>query len=192
MTLTVALTLLLCGKAAAAEPELKLRYSAPAATWWEALPLGNSHIGAMIYGGVASEQIDLNEETFWAGSPYENTREGAVDHLAEVRRLIFEGRTAEARAVIDAEFFTPQHGMRYLPLGTLRLDFGHGDGASEYERTLDYLRTMLWPCVWRPTGRGHCRSMSRIRARWNITLRLRVMNLRSSARARSRRVCLRR
>ena len=69
MTLTVALTLLLCGKAAAAEPELKLRYSAPAATWWEALPLGNSHIGAMIYGGVASEQIDLNEETFWAGSP---------------------------------------------------------------------------------------------------------------------------
>lgn len=137
MTLTVALTLLLCGTAAAAEPELKLRYSAPAATWWEALPLGNSHIGAMIYGGVASEQIDLNEETFWAGSPYENTREGAVDHLAEVRRLIFEGRTAEARAIIDAEFFTPQHGMRYLPLGTLRLDFGHGDVASEYERTLD-------------------------------------------------------
>lgn len=102
--------------------------------------MGNSHLGAMIYGGVGSEQIDLNEETFWAGSPHNNNREGASRHLDEVRRLIFEGRTADARSLIDGQFFTPHHGMRYLTLGSLRLDFAHGDKAEEYNRSLD-LRT---------------------------------------------------
>lgn len=136
----IVLSLLACRAAADGTAELKLRYSAPAATWWEALPLGNSHLGAMIYGGVGSEQIDLNEETFWAGSPHNNNREGASRHLDEVRRLIFEGRTADARSLIDGQFFTPHHGMRYLPLGSLRLDFAHGDKAEEYNRSLD-LRT---------------------------------------------------
>lgn len=54
----VVLSMLTFRAAADGAAELKLRYSAPAATWWEALPLGNSHLGAMIYGGVGSEQID--------------------------------------------------------------------------------------------------------------------------------------
>ena len=133
----VVLSMLTFRAAADGAAELKLRYSAPAATWWEALPLGNSHLGAMIYGGVGSEQIDLNEETFWAGSPHNNNREGASRHLDEVRRLIFEGRTSDARAMIDAQFFTPHHGMRYLPLGTFRFDFAHGDKAGSYSRSLN-------------------------------------------------------
>ena len=136
----ILLSLLACRVTAGGTAELKLRYSAPAATWWEALPLGNSHLGAMVYGGVGSEQIDLNEETFWAGSPHNNNRAGASRYLDEVRRLIFEGRTADARSLIDAQFFTPHHGMRYLPLGSLRIDFAHGDKADEYNRSLD-LRT---------------------------------------------------
>ena len=50
----------------------KLWYSHPAQHWLEALPIGNSHLGAMVYGGTDIEEIQLNEETFWSGSPYEN------------------------------------------------------------------------------------------------------------------------
>ncbi len=133
----IVLSMVACRPLADGTNELKLRYSAPAATWWEALPLGNSHIGAMVYGGVGSEQIDLNEETFWAGSPYNNNREDALRYLDEVRRLIFEGRTADARTMIDERFFTQHHGMRYLPLGSFHMEFSHGDAAGEYSRELN-------------------------------------------------------
>ena len=50
----------------------KLWYSKPASHWLEALPIGNSHLGAMVYGGTDVEQIQLNEETFWSGSHHSN------------------------------------------------------------------------------------------------------------------------
>ena len=96
----------------AAETEvLKLWYSAPARNWWEALPVGNSHIGGMVFGGVAHEEIQLNEETFWAGGPYNNNREGASAYLNEVRKLIFEGKNSEARSLLDAKFMPSQHAL---------------------------------------------------------------------------------
>ena len=52
--------------------DLKLWYSRPAGNWTEALPVGNSRLGAMVYGGTGREDLQLNEETFWAGSPYDN------------------------------------------------------------------------------------------------------------------------
>lgn len=72
--------------------DLKLWYSAPARNWWEALPVGNSHLGGMVFGGINHEEIQLNEETFWAGGPYSNNRTGASGYLDEVRRLIFENK----------------------------------------------------------------------------------------------------
>ena len=50
----------------------KLWYAKPASHWLEALPVGNSHLGAMVYGGTDTEEIQLNEETFWSGSPHDN------------------------------------------------------------------------------------------------------------------------
>ena len=49
---------------------MKLWYGCPAQDWLEALPLGNSRLGAMVFGGTAREELQLNEETFWAGGPY--------------------------------------------------------------------------------------------------------------------------
>lgn len=72
--------------------DLKLWYSRPAQNWSEALPIGNSRLGAMVYGGTEREEIQLNEETFWAGSPYDNNNTNAVYVLPVVRKLIFEGR----------------------------------------------------------------------------------------------------
>ena len=115
---------------------LRLWYSNPAKNWWEALPVGNSHIGAMVYGGIDHEEIQLNEETFWSGSPYNNDKSGASRYLGDVRELIFQGRNAEARKLLDENFFTGNHGMRYLTLGSLLIDFSGVDNVKNYYREL--------------------------------------------------------
>ena len=112
---------------------LKLWYSQPAQNWSEALPIGNSRLGAMVYGGTEREELQLNEETFWAGSPYNNNNPNAVQVLPIVRKLIFEGKNKEAQRLIDANFLTRQHGMSYLILGNLYLEFpGHKDATGFY------------------------------------------------------------
>ena len=72
--------------------DLKLWYSQPARNWTEALPIGNSRLGVMVYGGTVREELQLNEETFWAGSPYDNNNPNARYVLPVIRRLIFEGK----------------------------------------------------------------------------------------------------
>lgn len=113
----------------------ELWYDNPASNWLEALPIGNSHLGAMVYGGTDVEEIQLNEETFWAGSPHNNNSSEAKKHLAEVRQLIFDGREEDAHAIIDKHFFKGPHGMRYLTLGSVKMDFGHKD-ITGYRRDL--------------------------------------------------------
>ena len=115
----------------------KLWYDKPATHWLEALPIGNSQLGAMVYGGTETEEIQLNEETFWSGSPHSNNSTESKAHLQEVRQLIFDGKEKEAHALIDQYFIKGPHGMKYLPLGSLKLDFkGHSD-ASDYKRQLN-------------------------------------------------------
>ena len=69
----------------------KIWYDKPASYWEEALPIGNGRIAAMVFGDPQLEQIQLNEETVSAGSPYQNYNEEAKAALPEMRRLIFEG-----------------------------------------------------------------------------------------------------
>ena len=116
---------------------LKLWYSQPAQNWSEALPIGNSRLGAMVYGGIEREELQLNEETFWAGSPYNNNNPNAIHVLPVVRKLIFEGRNKEAQRLIDANFLTQQHGMSYLTLGSLYLEFPEHQNASGFYRDLN-------------------------------------------------------
>ena len=117
----------------------KLWYSKPASQWLEALPIGNSHLGAMVYGGTNTEQIQLNEETFWSGSPHHNNNPAAKTSLKNVRRLIFEGKEKEAEALIDKTFFKGPHGQKYLPLGDLMLSFDYPSQAvpANYRRELN-------------------------------------------------------
>ena len=116
----------------------KLWYSKPASHWLEALPLGNSHLGAMVYGGTDVEEIQLNEETFWSGSPHDNNTPTAKASLKEVRQLIFEGREREAHQLIDRTFFKGPHGQKFLPLGSLKLAFSYQGSAvpTNYRREL--------------------------------------------------------
>jgi len=114
----------------------KLWYNKPASHWLEALPIGNSHLGAMVYGGTDVEEIQLNEETFWSGSPHNNDSKKSLAVLPEVRRLIFEGKEGDAAKLIDQNFIPGPHGMRFLPLGSLKLNLGHKD-VSNYRRELN-------------------------------------------------------
>ena len=114
----------------------RLWYAKPASHWLEALPVGNSHMGAMVYGGTDTEEIQLNEETFWSGSPHDNNSHESLAALPEVRRLIFEGKEFEATKLLDRHFVKGPHGMRFLPLGSLKLSLGHKN-ASQYERALN-------------------------------------------------------
>ena len=114
----------------------KLWYNKPASHWLEALPIGNSHLGAMVYGGTETEEIQLNEETFWSGSPHDNNSKESLAALPEVRRLIFEGKESQAAKLIDQHFVKGPHGMRFLPLGSLKLKLGHKE-VSNYRRELN-------------------------------------------------------
>ena len=90
----------------------------------------------MIYGGTETEEIQLNEETFWSGQPYENNSKESLEKLPEVRRLIFEGKEQDASRLIDRYFMKGPHGMRFLPMGSVKLSLGHRD-VSQYERALN-------------------------------------------------------
>lgn len=129
------LTFSLSPSIALAQPH-RLWYSRPAEGWLEALPIGNSHMGAMVYGGTAEEEIQLCEETFWSGSPYENNSSESLQALPEVRQLIYEGKEREAGRLVDQHFIKGPNGMRFLPLGSVKLRLGHND-VGHYERALN-------------------------------------------------------
>ena len=69
----------------------RLWYDAPAARWLEALPIGNGQMAAMVFGGITDETIQLNESTFWSGSPHNNNSETSLQYLDQARQLIFAG-----------------------------------------------------------------------------------------------------
>jgi len=129
---------------------LKLWYDAPASEWVEALPLGNSRLGMMVYGTPACEELQLNEETLWGGSPHTNHSPKALEALPEVRRLVFAGRNAEAQELIDSTFLTHINGMPYQTVGSLKLRFPGHENASAYYRDLDLDSAMT--CVTYTVG----------------------------------------
>src|SRR5688572_23061999 len=85
----------------AAEEPLKLWYQQPAKNWNEALPVGNGRLGAMIFGGVESERLQLNEDSLWSGAPQDADNPKALEALPEIRKLLFEGKYAEAQRMAN-------------------------------------------------------------------------------------------
>lgn len=124
---------------------MQLWYDAPAADedaereWLEALPIGNGRLGAMVFGGVVSEKLMLNEDTVWAGHPHDYADPGGAEVLPEIRRLIFEEKWGEAQNLADERFMgRPTEQMQYQPVGDLLFEFTGLDGEpSEYRRSLD-------------------------------------------------------
>jgi alpha-L-fucosidase 2 len=125
---------LVCSVAASEESELW--YQAPAGQWTEALPVGNGRLGAMVFGGVPRERLQLNDDTLWSGAPSDWNNPGARSILQEVRRLTLEGKYEEADR-LSRQMFGP-YTQSYLPMGNLYIDFDHGGApVTEYRRALD-------------------------------------------------------
>jgi alpha-L-fucosidase 2 len=116
-----------------------LWYAQPAEQWVEALPIGNGRLGAMIFGGVAAERLQLNEDTLWSGGPYDPVNPRAREGLGPVRAMIAEGRFAEAEQRANETLVaTPPREMPYQPFGDLRIRLVGTQGAvSNYRRSLD-------------------------------------------------------
>ena len=137
--LATALAIIAACSAPETDNDLKLWYDEPASQWVEALPVGNGRLGAMVFGGTASERLQLNEETVWAGQPNTNANPdvepGALD---EIRQLIFEGRYRDAQDMVDRKIFFPtNHGMSYQTVGDLLFEFPGHEEATAYRRELD-------------------------------------------------------
>jgi alpha-L-fucosidase 2 len=114
---------------------LTLWYRRPAQQWVEALPVGNGRLGAMVFGGVERERLQLNEDTLWTGGPRDWNNPNARKALAEVRRLVAEGKYVEADRA--ARGMQGTYTQSYAPLGNLVLTFEHGQQSRNYRRQLD-------------------------------------------------------
>ncbi len=137
LALVGAMALSGCVEESSKDNDQRLWYAEPATTWLEALPLGNSRMGAMIYGGVQEEEIQLNEETFWSGGPHDNNSTVSKYYLSSVRDMIFQGREDEAQKVVNRRFIVGPHGMKYLTLGSLKILNDSLVEISDYERELN-------------------------------------------------------
>ena len=126
------------GHAAESSPPLTLWYRAPATHWTSALPVGNGRLGAMIFGGVAREHLQLNEDTLWAGGPYDPNNTNALAALPEVRRLIFAGQYDAAAGLVASNMMAqPVRQMPYETVGDLFLTFPTNAAVENYRRDLN-------------------------------------------------------
>jgi alpha-L-fucosidase 2 len=117
------------------EPPLLLSYTRAASKWVEALPLGNGRLGAMVFGSIGAERLQLNDDTLWSGGPSEWNNPGAKDALPEIRALLRAGRFLDADR-LSKRLMGP-FTQSYLPLGDLVITFDHGNVGGDYRRTLD-------------------------------------------------------
>ena len=117
--------------------ELELWYDRPAEAWTDALPIGNGHMGAMVFGRLATERLQFNEDTVWAAAPedYINPKAGPA-LLAKVRQALFDGDQRGATLMANDLMSEPLRQRPYQPFGDLHLVFDHTE-VSDYRRWLD-------------------------------------------------------
>lgn len=128
----------LTGESSSPEEALSLWYRRPAKAWVEALAIGNGRLGAMLFGGVNQERVQLNEDTLWAGGPYDPVNPEAAAALPDARRLIFEGKYRDASRLIGQKIMAkPLRQMPYQTIGDLLLAFPESASVEKYRRDLN-------------------------------------------------------
>src|SRR5580765_3878965 len=114
---------------------LVLEYTRAAQKWVEALPVGGGRLGAMVFGGVGTERLQLNDDTLWSGGPKDTANPKAREVLPQVRRAVAAGQFVEADTLTKG--LQGPYTQTYLPMGDLLLSFEHGDIGADYRRMLD-------------------------------------------------------
>ncbi|WBB80969.1 glycoside hydrolase N-terminal domain-containing protein [Micromonospora sp. WMMD882] len=143
----------------AAASDLTLWYDRSAGTdWLRALPVGNGRLGAMVFGNVDRERLQLNEDTVWAGGPHDPSNPNGAGALAEIRRLVFANQWTQAQDLINQRMLgRPVGQLAYQPVGNLNLTFPSVT-ATEYRRELD-LTTATTTTTYLANGVRHRREV---------------------------------
>lgn len=125
--------------------ETIMRYDRPAGNWNEALPVGNGRLGGMVFGTVAQEQIQFNEDSVWYGGPRNRNNPDALENLPVLQKLLFEGKLKEAHQIAETAFSgTPRGQRHYLTAGDLYIRFEHHvEEVKDYRRELDLNKAMV-------------------------------------------------
>ena len=119
-------------------PATLLWHKKPAVKWENAFPVGNGRLGAMIYGGIKEEKIQLNEDTYWSGGPYSTVVKGGYKELPKIQKLIFEGKPLEAHKIFGRHLMGyPVEQQKYQALANLHLFFNEDLEVENYKRWLD-------------------------------------------------------
>ncbi|MBT7300894.1 MAG: glycoside hydrolase family 95 protein [Victivallales bacterium] len=135
----------------------RLWYDRPAEEWTSALPVGNGHLGAMVFGGVAHERIQFNEDTLWSGQPTDYAHPGAAEALPKIRELLLAGRQQEAEALAMERFMSvPLGQFSFLPCGDLHIEMPMAEETFAYSRELD-LDTAVATTRWQADGTVYTR-----------------------------------
>jgi len=124
---------------AAGDPSAhKLWYRGPARKWEEALPLGNGRLGAMVFGSVPAERLQLNEESLWAGEPLDVYPDNFGENLKKVQQLVLQGKIDEAQKLgLQTLTKSPTSYRSYEPLADLLIEMDHPSDVADYRRELD-------------------------------------------------------
>lgn len=133
------------GNSPAPDDLFTLWYQKPASKWTEALPIGNGRLGAMVFGGVNQERLQLNEDTLWSGKKIDHNNPNGPKVIKEARKLIFAGKHAEAESLVQSDFlspFIPMNAHTYQTLGDLILEFPASEQVVDYRRELNLDRAM--------------------------------------------------
>jgi len=139
---------------------LNLWYTKPAATWNEALPVGNGRIGAMVFGSFPGEHLQVNEESLWAGSRFNHNNPEALEYLDTIRNLLFEDQVGEAFSLSQKYLLGTPPGVRsYQTVGDIFIDTGQDSaGITNYKRQLD-LRTGIVSVSYEWQGKKYLREV---------------------------------
>ncbi|WP_211660286.1 glycoside hydrolase family 95 protein [Pedobacter nototheniae] len=142
-----------------AQQTLKLWYNKPASIWNDALPVGNGRLGAMVFGKTATENIQLNEESLWAGNQTNDNNPEALAHIKEIQQLLINGRNNEAHELATKYLLaTPPNFRSYQTLGNLRLEFANINDVKDYQRSLD-LATAITTVNYTANGSNYKREV---------------------------------
>ncbi len=159
--LSTVMTLGACTAPKNSDEPNKIWFNAPAADWNEALPIGNGRLAAMVFGQADREHLQLNEETLWGGRPhdYTNVKDKPLEHLDEIRRLIFDQQYEAAQElVVDHLMGVPIYQQAYQPLGDLFLTFPGQGEITDYRRELN-LKDACVRISYKQNGVGYTREL---------------------------------
>jgi len=150
---------------------MQMLYNQEAAVWEEALPLGNGRIGAMVWSGVGTEKISLNDDTLWSGYPKTLNLPDKQHHFHAARALAMQGKYRQAQDYIEANM-QGSYTQGYLPLCDMVLEM-EDDTATEYNRVLDLNNAVV--------SLEYCQNKIRYKREYFVSAPDQVMVMRLSA-----------